>query len=353
MIWSVTVSGVEYQLESVNAYNKLSSSGSFGYGDTVTLLLGKDGAIADVSSVDTGSSATVFGYLINSSISERDVNDDGTNETIYTASIVNAAGEVSTYTVKKDYSSLKNSIVKITFSNGTGNVSSVSIFKDLSGKVSASDYLIGKKAVSENIKILDVATDDPDGYTLYTTVYLPRLDGLELYSDNILYYEENASGEIETLILENVTGDMYEYGIVTSAPPENNGIGTYGYRIGNSSGMWNQTNRHYTLEQSAPAVGAGVRFAANSMDGKVSNVLNGETLFHISGVKEINPVYLISDANVKYYLSDAVTVYKKNEMGDFMLISIDDITGNSSHNIRAYYDKTSSGGGRVRVIVVE
>ncbi|MGM9937024.1 MAG: S-layer homology domain-containing protein, partial [Candidatus Ornithomonoglobus sp.] len=40
---SVTVSGVTYQVEGVEAFNDLSSSGSLNYGDTITLLMGKDG----------------------------------------------------------------------------------------------------------------------------------------------------------------------------------------------------------------------------------------------------------------------------------------------------------------------
>ena len=40
---SVTISGKEYSVESVDAFNALSSSGTFKYGDTVTLLLGRNG----------------------------------------------------------------------------------------------------------------------------------------------------------------------------------------------------------------------------------------------------------------------------------------------------------------------
>ena len=46
---SVTVSGTDYPVESVEAFNDLSSSGKYNYGDTVTLLLGRNRAVAGVS----------------------------------------------------------------------------------------------------------------------------------------------------------------------------------------------------------------------------------------------------------------------------------------------------------------
>ncbi len=351
---SVTISGVVYEIESVNAYNKLSSSGSFQYGDTVTILLGKDGAVADVATASSAGTATIYGYLTATSVTERDISGDGNISTVYTASIVGADGKASSYTVAKDYSSLINKVVKITFANGSGTVSSVSSPSSVNGVVDSDNYTLGSLKLSKNINILDVASDTSEGYTLYKKIYLPRLDDINISSGDVLYYEKNSSDEVETLILKGVTGDMYSYGIVTSSPSDNTGLGNFGYRIGSQTGMWNQTKKIYTMSLGMPTTGAGVRFAAKTnADGSILSVMNGEVMYKISTIKEINSVYLISDDNVKHLISDSVTVYKKNAANDFMLISLDDVIGDSSLNLRAYYDAPSSEGGRVRVIIAE
>ncbi len=61
---SVTISGKEYSVESVDAFNALSSSGTFKYGDTVTLLLGRNGEAAGVvGGSESTSSHTTVGFV--------------------------------------------------------------------------------------------------------------------------------------------------------------------------------------------------------------------------------------------------------------------------------------------------
>ena len=46
-------------------------------------------------------------------------------------------------------------------------------------------------------------------------VYPSRLAGVSLSSSAVRYYSLNGAGEIDRMILEDVTGDMYRYGILT------------------------------------------------------------------------------------------------------------------------------------------
>ena len=57
---SVVISGTTYSLEGSEAFYKLSSKGSIELGDSVTVLLGRDGKIADVM---TDATESVVGYL--------------------------------------------------------------------------------------------------------------------------------------------------------------------------------------------------------------------------------------------------------------------------------------------------
>lgn len=64
--------------------------------------------------------------------------------------------------------------------------------------------------MAKDVRILDV--NDTDA----VRIYYSRLNGAELDSSDVRYYAENAAGEITDLILRDFTGDLYEYGIITS-----------------------------------------------------------------------------------------------------------------------------------------
>ena len=285
-------------------------------------------------------------------MTEQDLNDDGTTETVYTASIVSADGARSAYTVKKDCSAMKNKIVKIAFDSGVGTVTSVNNYSSISGKVDAKSLKLGSYNISADAKILDVASDDPDGYTLYKRIYVQRLDGKKIDSGDVLYYERNSADEITTLFLKDVTGDMYEYGIVTSSPKINNGTGTFGYRIGSKTGTWNQTSKLCLLAPETLSTGIGARFAAVTSGGGAAAVMNADTLFAVKSIKDITREYLISSDSVKYEIDESATAYKKNANGDYMQVDISEVL-DTKLNIRAYYDASPSEGGRIRVIISE
>lgn len=55
--------------------------------------------------------------------------------------------------------------------------------------------------------------DYADGHS--ANIAASRLAGVKIDSGDVAYYELTAAGEIETLILKNVTGDMYSFGMLT------------------------------------------------------------------------------------------------------------------------------------------
>lgn len=65
------------------------------------------------------------------------------------------------------------------------------------------------------MKILDTAGTASDDLAMYTRIYPQRLDGVTIKSSSIAYYSKNKAGEIDRLILKDVTGDAYKYGIIT------------------------------------------------------------------------------------------------------------------------------------------
>lgn len=340
---SVTVSGTVYQLESVEAFNKLSSNGSFSYGDTVTLLLGKNGAVADViapGSIDQ----TVHGYL--TATGKKDyTNSTGESYSGYYISVVQADGKNYEYRAKSDYSSAVNSVVRVTFRDGLATASRQGGNQSISGTVNAAGEKLGSNPVASNVQILDVSTTRSDEPGSYTSTYLQRLDGISISSSDILYYERDSQNRINKLILNNITGDAAHYGIVTSAKSnvsDRSLSGSYTVDIGGSSYSLNSNNAVYQVGR-----GQAVKVTLNG------NSISGlQRIEEVSGsITGVTQTAVVTGSKVSYPLASNVAVYRRTADYQYMLIPLSDIIGNDNVTLTAYIDKSPSSGGRVRVIV--
>lgn len=328
---SVVVSGVTYEVEGADAFNELSSSGSVSIGDTVTLLMGRDGKkVAGVATL-SGTSGSVIGYITGAG-KKSFSNSDGTSYTSYYVDVVTADGTAYTYPTSYDKSSSVSKVVKITLKNGKAEVGSSVSASSVSGKVSLADMKIGSKSVSQNVLIIDVAQNVYSDVALYVKTYMQRLDGKTLPSGSVLYAETNSKGEITSMILKNVTGDMYSYGVVTSADKNSKSavISSDGgmYAISGMSGM------NVGLPVKFIKNGAGADYAAplTQLTGSVGEFSNGYAV--IKGER-----YLF-DSNME--------IYEKN-MTNYREISVSDaINGNYSYS--CYTDDTDNG--RIRVVIV-
>lgn len=333
---TVTISGKKYGIESVSAFNALSSSGSAKIGDTITVALGRDGKIAGV--VNGSAETTKIGYMTEAG--KKSMTDtNGNSYTGYYAVIVGADGVSSEYEVDRDYSSTKGyigSVCKATFNNKKTTITIVNSTGGLSGRTDAESYKIGSTPVSPNVKILDTVVGTSYDCTMYKRIYLQRLDGLTINSGQVLYCNKNAGGEITELILKDVTGDAYSYGLVTS---------TY------SSGE----SRSYTID----IKGSSHTYSKNTdiasrvpvkafMDGL--SIEKASKLSAYSGnISELTDTSCRIGGST-YLLGSDVTVYHIDASYNARMITMDEAK-NGNYKLTAYYDKEQSQGGRVRIIV--
>ena len=340
---SVEISGKQYEIESADAFKALSSTGKFKYGDTITALLGKDKKIAAVINADSVGTDNI-GYLISAGIKNYDT-DNNKKVSEYYISVVMTNGELVEYKARTDFSNYINSIVEITFKNDLASISKIreNNKKDISGIFNAESMYIGNYAVSKHVDIIDIGTTDNNKSSLYVTVKPQRLDGVRLSSSNILYYEMNEKNAITKLVLKNVTGDYYSYGIVTKVKKDSERMfGTYNYNIDGSEKV-------HSTQNSVLGVSTGpakIIFSNNS----ISSMTN---LTKISGkIEELNNTYA-TVGNNHYLLDDNVKIYYKNYNWDYMLITMEDLLEDEDYQIvGVYYDKSITSGGRVRVILV-
>lgn len=335
---SVTISGKTYELEGVDAFNDFSANGSLNYGDTVTALLGRDGKkIAGVAGGSGSYSAVQAGFVTSTGKKSFD-NADGTTYSSYYVDLISTDGVTYTYPVTSNPENFAGKVVKASIKDGKAQLSYASD-TGLSGKISYDNMTIGSKKVADNVSILDVSVSSTTDGAAACRVFMQRLDGLELLSSNVGYYATNGSGEISELILKNVTGDMYDYGIVTKGVSKSSGSDSITLDIDGAS---------YTSNGYQSCTG-GTPIRCILEQNTIKNLI---TLSQWSNVSEVTFTEAVAGGGATFKLSDKVKVYKKIDIGNYALSSINEAV-NGDYTYQCYYDKDESKGGRIRVIVIQ
>ena len=226
-------------------------------------------------------------------------------------------------------------------------MSSAKMDHTVSGTVDASTRKIGSQSISSEVQIIDVNSADQYSTANFVSVFLQRIDGVKLSSSDILYYEKNSKNEISALILNDVTGDTYQYGVVTSARGQSSNMnisGSYTYDIDGVSQTVSTNGSIYNVSSGQPAM-----FFVS--DGRVESI---QPLQQISGyVQEITNTTVTNAKGDVYLLASNVAVYQKTSSYQFLKIPLEDVIDNDEYKISAYYDKSQQGGGRIRVLLAE
>lgn len=344
---SVVISGKTYNIEGIDAFNALSSSGSTALGDTITVLLGKDSEIAGVLGSESGKTVSLYGYLTEVGTSKYE-NQDGNEYSSYYVKVVLPDGSTEQYASQKEYDDYLNSVVKVTIENGKAIVTKQQ-GASVSGYVDYKNHVIGNSRIASDIKILDIKTLDDNKAAAYASVFAQRIDGIYLSSENVCYASKNSNGEIEELILKDVTGDSWTYGIVSKINTSYIGSKkvTLSYDVYNKDATYQSS----ITGISGLAQGAGVKIGIGSKGVETSEILS-----EVKNVSQISANTVIGNTN--HTISDKVNVYKRSgSFADgytYYLADISDAVGIAKDKIiAAYYDKADSAGGRVRVIVIE
>ena len=339
---SVVISGITYELEGVAAFNKLCSAGQFNYGDAVTVMLGKTGKIADV--MVNNLRETVYGYIFETGIKSY----TKSNNDKYTAPYIKIAmvgGGEYEYIADKDYKSYINSVVKVSFTDSIARVTPANSVKPgLSGKFEWNNKRLGSAYLAYDLKILDVATTDKSKKGNFVTVFPGRVDGIVLDSYRILYTEENDNGEISAIILNDVTGDAYTYGIITRAGGADGRVsGSFTYDVAGVPRNGSTGGATFNVYESNPVkIGYGV-------NGEISTITALNKANEV--ITDLTAVQLRAGGRV-YSISDKAVVYKVDSNYNYIVVPLSEIVDAKNYNITAYYDKPSSDGGRVRIIVL-
>lgn len=327
----VTISGIDYEIEGMDAFNALSSSGSMRYGDTVTICLGKDGGAAGVIAPQT-TSAAVVGYVTDAGKRAFTDNSTGREYSSHYITLATPEGASLTYETASDRKSLIGAVCTVTVKDGKASASRTSGTANVFGTLSSLDFTIGASKLAQNVSILDVSNDNVFDTALYKKIYPQRLDGVTLKASQVLYSAKNAVGEITALILDNVTGDVYTYGTVNSSSN-----GSYEIDINGSV----QTYRAaFTKAYYGPA-------RLYMRNGTLAGI--SELSAYSGSVSELTET-CARIGSEEYALSSNVVCYVKGVSETYRKTTLDDAI-RGGYRLTAYYDKKEESGGRIRIIV--
>ncbi len=198
---SVTVAGTEYTIASSSMAAQLSALNGGGVGQVVTLLLGMND---EAVSVRTGDAANEVFYGVVQTTSRSLVENSGP-DVQQTVAVACTDGVARSVNVDKQFNYPAGKLVAITVDENGESIQSLET-KSTSGTVNAEGTALDNTALASNVEILDTTSEGLAG-----AVRPSRLSGVTLSGTDVKYYTTNEKGEIDRLILSDVTGDLWEY----------------------------------------------------------------------------------------------------------------------------------------------
>jgi len=201
---AVTVAGVSYQLGSTAVASKVSSLNGGGVGEVVTLLLGMDNEVADVI---TGEEADSVFYGVVQTATRSLVEDNGA-DVLQKISVMCTDGITRTVNIDKSLNYPTGWLVEISVTPEGEQVTAIES-KSVSGTINDTATALGDYALADDVQILETTSEGLAG-----TVRPSRIAGTKLNALTVRYYTLNEQGQIDRLILNDVTGDLWKYGVL-------------------------------------------------------------------------------------------------------------------------------------------
>lgn len=329
---SVTVSGKSYEIETSTAAYALSDLGTFEVGDSVTLLLGRDGKVAAVAAPGQAS-GSVCGLVV-SNVPQQYTDKNGNDYTAASVTILATDGNTYTYSTERTSVRTGTLVQAVPTENGmeVKNLSSAS----LSGKVNADGTKLGGRSFASNVEILDTYGDHG------VRVYPERLAGMEITESMVRYYLLDGNGDISRLILKDATGDMHTYGVITSVS-----------EVNSAASMTTSGTYVYDTAGTTKTISGSTVY--NVKTGPFIMKTDGEEIDRLTNLTEVKITSVEGTTayagNRQYAIWDDALVYEVRD-GKYYLTSLALVTG-GDYTLTGYYDKDQTDGGRIRVILAK
>ena len=266
---ALTVAGSNYSLGSAAVASKISSLNGGGVGEVVTLLLGMDNEVADVI---TGAEADSVFYGVVQTASRSLVEDNGA-DVLQKISVMCTDGIIRTVNIDKSLNYPTGWLVEISVTPEGEQVTAIES-KSVSGTINDNATALGDYALADDVQILDTTSEGLAG-----TVRPSRIAGTNLNTLAVRYYTLNEQGQIDRLILNDVTGDLWKYGVLDDVKNLAINAGSIlGGLTGGSGGSGDSSSGSGSSGGSSSGSGSGSTGGSSSGSGSTGGTTNTTTV---------------------------------------------------------------------------
>ena len=266
---ALTVAGSTYSLGSAAVASKISSLNGGGVGEVATLLLGMDNEVADVI---TGEEADSVFYGVVQTASRSLVEDNGA-DVLQKISVMCTDGITRTVNIDKSLNYPTGWLVEISVTPEGEQVTAIES-KSVSGTINDTATALGNYALADDVQILDTTSEGLAG-----TVRPSRIAGTKLNDLTVRYYTLNEQGQIDRLILNDVTGDLWKYGVLDDVKNLAINAGSIlGGLTGGSGGSGDSSSGSGSSGGSSSGSGSGSTGGSSSGSGSTGGTTNTTTV---------------------------------------------------------------------------
>ena len=266
---ALTVAGSNYTLGSSAVASKISSLNGGGVGEVVTLLLGMDNEVADVI---TGEEADSVFYGVVQTATRSLVEDNGA-DVLQKISVMCTDGILRTVNIDKSLNYPTGWLVEISVTPEGEQVTAVES-KSVSGTINDTATALGDYALADDVQILETTSEGLAG-----TVRPSRIAGTKLNALAVRYYTLNEQGQIDRLILNDVTGDLWKYGVLDDVKNLAFNAGSIlGGLTGGSGGSGDSSSGSGSTGGSSSGSGSGSTGGSSSGSGSTGGTTNTTTV---------------------------------------------------------------------------
>ena len=266
---ALTVAGSTYSLGSAAVASKISSLNGGGVGEVVTLLLGMDNEVADVI---TGEEADSVFYGVVQTATRSLVEDNGA-DVLQKISVMCTDGITRTVNIDKSLNYPTGWLVEISVTPEGEQVTAIES-KSVSGTINDTATALGDYALADDVQILETTSEGLAG-----TVRPSRIAGTKLNTLAVRYYTLNEQGQIDRLILNDVTGDLWKYGVLDDVKNLAFNAGSIlGGLTGGSGGSGDSSSGSGSSGGSSSGSGSGSTGDSSSGSGSTGGTTNTTTV---------------------------------------------------------------------------
>lgn len=327
---AVTIAGKTYAIGSSSAAYKLSALSGGAEGSTVTLLLGMDDRVADVL---TGTEVNAVYYGVVTSCAQQAGGEDGAAvQTVVDVTTTDGSRRSFTLDGRQNYSA--GALVSVNITDAGVRLSALTR-RQTSGRVSADGTRLGDRAFAGGVEILDV--NELGGAAV---VEPKRLAGQTLEKSDVLYYGLDAAGDIEYLILDDATGDLWTYAYLKTINDMSAGLsisGVYTFIFGGAEQEVPYSGKKYPVDAGGVAIDYDEHGSIKSMKKLEQYALTS-----------FGPEWATAD-NQRAAVAENVQVYLRDG-GKYYLTTASAVNA-QDYTLTGWRDASGSAGGQIRIVI--